>query len=93
MRETNGETILIVEDDAGVALLEGRRLQRAGYQVVTAATAAEALQQVQQIDVDLMLLDYRLHGDVDGLDLFGQVRAAGYDLPVILVTASATKPR
>ena len=36
--------------------------------------------------MDLILLDYRLPGGVDGLDFFTQVQAAGFDLPVILVT-------
>src|SRR5688500_16189251 len=86
MIDGQGGTILVVEDDAGVARLEQRRLERAGYTVLTAATADEALRRLGQSRVDLILLDYRLPGDVDGLDFYGQVRAAGFDLPVILVT-------
>jgi flagellar biosynthesis protein FlhG len=36
------ETILILEDDPGIALLESRRLRKADYRVVVAASAAEA---------------------------------------------------
>ena len=36
-------TILLVEDDPGVARLEQLRLERAGYAVATAATAEEGL--------------------------------------------------
>ena len=36
-------TILLVEDDPGVARLEQLRLERAGFAVVTAATAEEGL--------------------------------------------------
>ena len=36
-------TILLVEDDPGVARLERLRLERAGYEVATAATAEEGL--------------------------------------------------
>src|SRR5262245_26676184 len=60
MNEYAGETILIVEDDAGVARLEGRRLERAGYSVFTTSTAAEALRLLERQPVDLILLDYRL---------------------------------
>ncbi|HXG10727.1 MAG TPA: response regulator [Gemmataceae bacterium] len=80
------EMILVVEDDPGVALLQRRRLERAGYAVCTAINPEEALAILRQSVVDLILLDYRLPGDVDGLDFYAQVRAAGYDVPVILVT-------
>ncbi len=80
------DTILLVEDDPGAATLERRRLERAGYVVLTARTAEESLQQLGRHEVDLLLLDYRLPGDTDGLALCEQVKAAGFDLPVILVT-------
>lgn len=80
------ETILIVEDDPGVARLQERRLRRAGYEVVTAATAAEALAALEQQHVDLMLVDYRLPDQVNGLELYSQLKATGRELPVILVT-------
>jgi PAS domain S-box-containing protein len=86
-----GEVVLIVEDDAGVAALEQRLLERSGFTVLTAVTAEEALLRLQENDVALMLLDYRLPGDVDGIDFFGRVKEAGYDLPVILVTAFSTE--
>jgi two-component system cell cycle sensor histidine kinase/response regulator CckA len=83
--------ILVVEDDPGVAHLERRRLERAGYHVVTAATCEEALQAPKGAPVDLILLDYRLPGEVDGLDFYSQVRAAGHDVPVILVTGLSSE--
>jgi PAS domain S-box-containing protein len=88
---TAGGAVLIVEDDAGVAALEQRRLERSGFAVLTAATAEEALRFLEENDVALMLLDYRLPGDVDGIDFFSRVKEAGYDLPVILVTAFSTE--
>lgn len=86
---TNGgptETVLIVEDDPGVARLQERRLRRAGYEVVNAASAAEALATLEKQRVDLMFLDYRLPDQVNGLDLYAQLKAKGRELPVILVT-------
>ena len=79
-------TVLVVEDDAGIAELERSRLEEAGYQVVLAATAEDALREVGHGGVDLVLLDYRLPGGADGLDFYARVKAAGFDLPVILVT-------
>lgn len=79
--------ILIVEDDSSVAQLQCRRLETAGYDVVVAATAEEALAYARTGDLDLAILDYLLHGGVTGLDLFEQFKAAGLALPVIIVTA------
>jgi PAS domain S-box-containing protein len=80
------ETILIVEDDEGVSLLQRRALERAGYGVRTAATAAGALDQVVAGGIDLILLDNRLPEGLTGLDLYAGLRAAGHDLPAIVVT-------
>jgi two-component system cell cycle sensor histidine kinase/response regulator CckA len=78
--------VLIVEDDPGVTALEQRRLERAGYAVVTSMTAEQALAALKRAVVDLILLDFRLSGNVDGLDFYTQVKNAGFDVPVILVT-------
>ncbi len=79
-------TILVVEDDPGIAELERSRLDEAGYRVLLAETADDALREVAGGGIDLVLLDYRLPGGTDGLDLYARVKAAGHDLPVILVT-------
>jgi two-component system cell cycle sensor histidine kinase/response regulator CckA len=80
------DTILIVEDDPGVANLEQRQLERAGYPVLTAVTGQEAMSIINQKDVALILLDYMLP-DQNGLEFYGQLRKSGRDLPVIVVTA------
>src|SRR5437868_6457841 len=86
MAADSAPTVLVVEDDAGIAELERQILEAAGHSVLTAATAEEAMRHVRRGGVDLVLLDYRLPGDVDGLDFHARVRAAGHDLPVVLVT-------
>ena len=79
------DTVLIVEDDPGVAVLERRRLERAGYDVVCAATAEVALKHIEQGGVKLIVLDQRLP-DITGLEFYERLKASGYDLPVIMVT-------
>jgi PAS domain S-box-containing protein len=86
MTSAGGGKVLIVEDDPGVAMLERRRLERAGYEVAMAGTAAEAMVQVRAGGVALILLDYQLPGDVDGLSFCTALRDVGFDIPVILVT-------
>jgi len=86
MAEGIARTVLVVEDDAGVAKLQQRRLERAGYQVIVTGTAEDALRRVQEGGVALVVLDYRLPGDQTGLDLYTQLQVASHGVPVIFVT-------
>jgi DNA-binding NtrC family response regulator len=79
--------ILVVEDDAGVATLQRRRLERAAFRVIVATDVASAMAALEQQRVDLVLLDYRL-GSTTGLALHRRMKATGFDVPVILVSAS-----
>jgi PAS domain S-box-containing protein len=79
-------TILLVEDDPGVARLEQLRLERAGFEVVVATTAAEGLERVGTGEIELIILDQRLSSGVSGLEFFRQVKEAGHNVPAILVT-------
>ena len=80
------ETILILEDDEGVARLQQRRLERAGYATVVSSTADEALRHIRASGIDLLVLDYRLSGPEDGLTFYLRLKKDGIVLPVILVT-------
>ena len=79
--------VLVLEDDEGVATLERKRLERAGYAVDVVSTPAEALEKIRGGRIHLALLDLRLEGNQSGLDVYEQVRAEGLDVPAILVTA------
>ena len=86
MSEPRVETILILEDDPGVARLQKTRLERAGFATVVTGTPDEALAQLEGGGIDLLLLDNRLSTAEDGLAFYSRLKAAGRDLPVILVT-------
>jgi len=79
-------SVLILEDDSGIALLERRVLERVGYAASIAATAEEALDRLGRERFDLVLLDYQLAGPVSGLDVYQRLRDLWPDLPAILVT-------
>jgi PAS domain S-box-containing protein len=79
--------VLIVEDDAGVAALQRRQLERVGYGVELATTVEEARTIVRTKDVHLAILDLLLGGDASGLDLYAGLKADGLNIPAILVTA------
>ncbi|HEX3525722.1 MAG TPA: response regulator [Thermoanaerobaculia bacterium] len=79
-------SVLILEDDGGIALLERRALERVGYTASIASTAEEALDRLGRERFDLVLLDYQLAGPVSGLDVYQRLRDRWPDLPAILVT-------
>ncbi|HEX3150083.1 MAG TPA: ATP-binding protein [Gemmataceae bacterium] len=80
------ETILLLEDDPGVARLQRLRLERAGYAVVATATPTDGMECLRQGGIDLLVLDNRLAGSEDGLSFYVRLKANGLDLPTILVT-------
>ncbi len=83
---TRRESILIIEDDPGVAHLERLHLRRAGFKVSVAGTVALALEAIRGGGIDLIVLDQNLQGTVSGLDFYEQIRADGDRTPAILVT-------
>jgi PAS domain S-box-containing protein len=80
-------TLLVIEDDAGLAHLLQTRLERAGHAVITASNADEGFACASAGGLDLIVLDERLPGGASGLDLFRKIKAAGQDVPTILFTA------
>ncbi len=84
-----GSTVLLVEDEDDFAESMARVLRSAGYEVVHAASAAEAAQRLRAGDVDVILSDIHLP-DGNGLDLLKAFRARDPLRPVVLLTASGT---
>jgi PAS domain S-box-containing protein len=80
------EIVLVVDDDPGVNALERRRLERAGLEVRCAENASAAMDQLQRGGVKLVVLDYCLSGEINGLEFYAAMKQAGFDLPVIMVT-------
>lgn len=88
---TDRESILVVEDDEGVALLEKRALERRGFKVFGAASADEAVTVVKDTVISLVVCDFRLPGDLTGLELYRFLRDEGFELPFILVTGFSSE--
>lgn len=80
------ETVLILEDDAGVARLQKVRLERAGFDVIVTTTPDEAMDRLRGDGIDLLVLDNRLSTTEDGLTFYTRLKSDWKDLPVILVT-------
>jgi DNA-binding NtrC family response regulator len=81
--------ILVVEDEAVVALDIQGRLRRLGYEVVgTAASYANALAQAAEVRPDLVLMDIALRDGPDGIAAAERLRAE-LAVPVVFLTAFA----
>jgi two-component system cell cycle sensor histidine kinase/response regulator CckA len=80
------ETILVVEDDPGLARLQKIRLERSGFTTLIAGTFEEALEAVRNHPIDLVLLDFQLPGGHTGLDVQTALTTAGFAIPVVVVT-------
>lgn len=82
-----GHKILIVEDEAIVALHEEENLKNMGYMVAgKASSGEEAIRKVEETKPDLVLMDIVLKGEMDGIEAAGQIHAR-FNIPVIYVTA------
>ena len=81
--------LLIVDDEPNVVYSLERRLRTDTLQVLTAATARQAIDMVKQHDPDVILLDVQLP-DRSGLDAFAEIHALEPRLPVVIITAHAT---
>ena len=77
--------ILLVEDEFSIAEPLSAALEREGFEVVTAASATEALDLFTRRSPDLVLLDVMLP-DGDGRDVLREIRAKSRT-PVVMLTA------
>jgi len=78
-------TILCVDDEETPRILRKLILQKQGYQVVTAASGAEALEVLDRANINLVLSDLMMPG-MNGTDLTKSVKAMRPTMPVILIS-------
>jgi len=78
-------TILVVDDEETPRTLRKLILQKQGYQVVTAASGAEALEVLNRENINLVLSDQMMPGMI-GTELTKSVKALRSTMPVILIS-------
>jgi PAS domain S-box-containing protein len=79
--------ILVVEDELIVAFDLESRLRELGYAVTaTVASGEQAVRRAAELRPDLVLMDIKLVGEMDGIQAADQIRAQ-LDIPVIYLTA------
>ena len=80
--------IMIVDDSVTVRKVTSRLLERQGYDVVTAKDGVDAIEQLDTVKPDLMLLDIEMPR-MDGFEVTNLVRhhEIHRDLPIIMITS------
>jgi PAS domain S-box-containing protein len=87
---SNGERVLVVEDNRDVRALTVKRLERLGYQVIECTTGAEAKEVLEKgLKVDAVFSDIMMPGGLTGTDLGRWVNQHRPTVPVILTTGFA----
>lgn len=84
-------SILIIDDDIGIRLTLQELFVDEGYEVVTLASAEEALRHLQKFDPDLVLLDLNLPG-MHGLTLLEKIQKQENPSPVVIITSNTDAP-
>jgi len=87
MPEGNGETILVVDDEAALANILQKLLHRLNYQVAITSSSIEALDWVRQNpgQFDLVITDLTMP-EMNGVALAEQIRRIRPEMPIILVS-------
>ena len=82
-------SILIVEDEARIALFVSKGLRAAGYSSTVVGDGLDAVSYAQSGTFDLLLLDVGLPS-IDGFEVMRRIRAERLPLPIIMLTARST---
>lgn len=83
------ERVLVLEDEKLIRWSMREKLQQEGYTVIEAASGEQGMTLLEEEDIDLLLLDYRLP-DTTGIDILKRVRRERPDVSVIMMTAYGT---
>jgi two-component system response regulator GlrR len=85
------QTVLLVDDDQGLLRLLAMRVEAAGFRVLTAESAEEAINLISFQCPDVVVTDLKM-GGMNGMELFAESQKITSFLPFIIITAHGTIP-
>ena len=86
-------TVMIVEDDPLLSIVEEKLVTKLGYQVVgKARSGEEALKKFSKYSPAILLMDVQLSGSMDGIETARKLRAQQYETPVIFLSGDDSSP-
>jgi CheY-like chemotaxis protein len=92
----HGAVILVVDDELMVQQAMSSLLKSWGSEVIVASSCAEMLQRIEACPAapDLILCDYRLPGEENGIDVIQRLQAEfNEDIPAVLITGDTAPDR
>ena len=89
MTETETKKIMVVEDEVVIAMRLQQRLSEMGYEVVALShSSEESLEKARDLRPDLILMDIKIPGTLDGVAV-AEIVKSELDIPVVFLTAFA----
>jgi DNA-binding NtrC family response regulator len=80
--------IMVIEDDQDILMLYKDYLKRKGHSItVSSTTADEALYDYQQYKPDLVIMDYKLPGQKNGLQAANEIVSRYSSAKILIITA------
>jgi len=86
MTETKGK-LLILDDDPALAGQLGRTMERRGFEVIVTTSAESGLKAAREENPDYALVDMRLDGKNNGLDVIAKLRDELPECKIVMYTA------
>ena len=84
--KTKGTKILVVDDEIGYRKVLCNTLSERGFTVKTAASGEEALEELKRQEFPIIIVDMKLPGDIDGLELLQRAKKM-HNTSVLIMTA------
>ena len=80
------KSILVVDDEEGIRYGLEKLFKREGYRVFSSKNFKEAVAVVRENKIDIALLDIRLKGQRDGIDLLKELKYAEPEIVILIIT-------
>ena len=85
------KTLLVVDDEWLICMTMADHFGAAGFKVLEASRAADALLILAETHVDVLLSDIKMPGEMDGMELARQVRSTRPDVTVVLMSGGTSR--
>lgn len=88
MKNHTSKKVLIVEDEMIIALMLEQMVKNLGHEVVgKVMSGEEAIESALSLKPNLILMDIRLKGEIDGIQAMSEIRQI-IDIPVIFISGN-----